>query len=108
MEYLHSISQHIREHLRAHKAVGISIIPSDIVSILFINCICKLYACTLYKEKLDRHKKDTFQHLIEILRNRLLLCLLIPMPGFPHVYYILDANLGSLLHGDNSVMLEAK
>ena len=27
-------------------------------------------------------------------------------PGFPHFYYILGANLGSLLHGDVSVMLQ--
>ena len=31
-------------------------------------------------------------------------CLSIPTPGFPHFYYSLGANLGSLLHGDVSVM----
>ena len=29
----------------------------------------------------------------------------IPTPEFPHFYYILGANLGSLLHGDVSVAL---
>ena len=30
--------------------------------------------------------------------------LIISTTGFPHTYYILDANLRSLLHGDVSVM----
>ena len=34
-----------------------------------------------------------------------MLCLSMPTPGFPHFYYILGANLGSLLHGDVSAML---
>ena len=29
----------------------------------------------------------------------------IPTPGFPHFCYMLDANLGSLLHRDVSVMI---
>ena len=30
--------------------------------------------------------------------------ILIPVPDFPHFYYILSANLGSLLYGDVPVM----
>ena len=33
-----------------------------------------------------------------------MLCLSTPTAGFPHIYYILGANLGSLLHGDVSTM----
>ena len=31
--------------------------------------------------------------------------ILIPTPDFPHFYYMLGANLGSLLYGDVSVMM---
>ena len=37
-----------------------------------------------------------------------MLCLSIPTPGFLHYYYALGANLGSLLHGDVSVMNRMK
>ena len=30
--------------------------------------------------------------------------ILFPTPDFPHFYYMLDGNLGSLLYGDVSVM----
>ena len=33
-----------------------------------------------------------------------MLCLSTPIPGFPHFYYTLGANLGSLFHRDVSVM----
>ena len=33
-----------------------------------------------------------------------LFIILIPTPDFPHFYYILGGNLGSLLYGDVSVM----
>ena len=33
-----------------------------------------------------------------------MLCLSMPTPGFPHYYYILGANLGSLLHSGVFVM----
>ena len=35
----------------------------------------------------------------------LLFFILIPTPDFPHFYYMLGGNLGSLLYGDVSVML---
>ena len=38
------------------------------------------------------------------MRNKLILRISIPTPCFPHFYYILVANLGSLLHGDVSVI----
>ena len=38
------------------------------------------------------------------MRNKLILCISIPTPCFPHFYYILVANLGSFLHGDVSVI----
>ena len=34
------------------------------------------------------------------MRNKITLCLSISTPDFPHFYYLLGANLGSLLHGD--------
>ena len=59
----------------------------------------------LYKRKLNIHNnRILFQQLLEIMRNKLMICLLIPTPGFPHVYHILCANLWSLLHGDVSMM----
>ena len=45
-----------------------------------------------------------FQQSIEMVRNKLIIGLSIPTPGSPHFYYILGANLGSLLHGDVFVM----
>ena len=33
-----------------------------------------------------------------------LIIILIPTPDFPHFYYMLGGNLGSLLYGDVSVM----
>ena len=42
---------------------------------------------------------------MEIYRNFSLFIILIPTPDFPHFYYILGGNLGSLLYGDVSVML---
>ena len=34
--------------------------------------------------------------------------ILIPIPDFPHFYYMLGGNLGSLLYGDVSVMVSDK
>ena len=80
----------------------ISVILSDILLILFINCIYKLLV--LDKRKLSRVKIGYFSIIDKNIENKLMLCLSIPIPGFPHFYYILGANLGSLLHGDVSVM----
>ena len=41
---------------------------------------------------------------MEKYRNFSLFIILIPTPDFPHFYYILGGNLGSLLYGDVSVM----
>ena len=41
---------------------------------------------------------------MEKYRNFSLFIILIPIPDFPHFYYILGGNLGSLLNGDVSVM----
>ena len=69
-----------------------------------MNFINKLI--NLYKRKLVRHKNSIFfRQLLEIMRNKLIICLSIPTPGFLHFYYILGANLGSNLHGDVSVMV---
>ena len=34
-----------------------------------------------------------------------MLCLSTPTGGLPHIYYTLGGNLGSLLHGDVSVII---
>ena len=47
-----------------------------------------------------------FSTTFYILRNKLMLCLSIPIPGFPNFYYVLCANVGSFLHGDVSVMYQ--
>ena len=41
---------------------------------------------------------------MEKYRNFSLFIILIPTPDFPHFYYMLSGNLGSLLYGDVSVM----
>ena len=41
---------------------------------------------------------------MEKYRKFSLFIILIPTPDFPHFYYMLGGNLGSLLHGDVSVM----
>ena len=41
---------------------------------------------------------------MEKYRNFSLFIILIPTPDFPHFYYMLGGNLGSLLYGDVSVM----
>ena len=49
------------------------------------------------------------KHMI-LLRKKLKLSIfiiLIPTPDFPHFYYMLGGNLGSLLYGDVSVMTKA-
>ena len=78
----------------------ISVIPSYILSILIINFICK--SLIFHKTKLNRHKICT---KIEILKNKLLLCLSISTLCFPYFYYMLGVKLGLHLHGDISVML---
>ena len=62
--------------------------------------MCKL--SILHKRKIDL----TLGYFSTINRNaeKLILCLLIPISGFPHFHYILGANLGSLFHGDVSVI----
>ena len=81
------------------KLCRISVTPPYIWSTLFMNF--KHKSLILFKRKLNINNNNVnFQQLIDILRNKLMLCLLIPTPGFPHLYYMLSANLGSLLHGD--------
>ena len=41
---------------------------------------------------------------MEKYSNFSLFIILIPTPDFPHFYYMLGGNLGSLLYGDVSVM----
>ena len=41
---------------------------------------------------------------MEKYRNFSLFIIFIPTPDFPHFYYMLGGNLGSLLYGDVSVM----
>ena len=45
-------------------------------------------------------------HVLSIkLRYKLYFSFSIPTPGFPHLYYMLGANLGLLLYGEVSVMV---
>ena len=44
---------------------------------------------------------------MEKYRNFSLFIILIPTPDFPHFYYTLGGNLGSLLYGDVSVMISS-
>ena len=44
------------------------------------------------------------EHTVSIYTN----VMLFNTPGFPHFYYMLGANLGSLLHGDVFVMTSRK
>ena len=46
-------------------------------------------------------------YFMEKYRDFSLFIILIPTPHFPHFYYMLDGNLGSLLYGDVSVMVSA-
>ena len=48
---------------------------------------------------------STTYDFMEKYRNFSLFIILIPAPDFPHFYYMLGGNLGSLLYGDVSVML---
>ena len=41
---------------------------------------------------------------MEKYRKFSLFIILIPTPDFPHLYYMLGGNLGSLLYGDVSMM----
>ena len=45
---------------------------------------------------------------MEKYRKFSLFIILIPTPDFPHFYYMIGGNLGSLLYGDVSVMLFLK
>ena len=46
-------------------------------------------------------------HVLSIkLRDKLYFSFSIPTPVFPHFYYMLGANLGLLLYGEVSVMLQ--
>ena len=38
------------------------------------------------------------------IEKKSIFIILIPTPDFPHFYYVLDGNRGSLLYGDVSVM----
>ena len=48
---------------------------------------------------------STTYDFMEKYRNFSLFIILIPTPDFPHFYYMLGGNQGSLLYGDVSVML---
>ena len=47
---------------------------------------------------------STTYDFMEKYRNFSFFIILIPTPDFPHFYYMLGGNLGSLLYGDVSVM----
>ena len=49
--------------------------------------------------------RSTTYDFMENYRNFSLFIILIPTPDFPHFYYMLGGNLGSLLYGDVSVMI---
>ena len=84
----------LREYFGAHKAVP----NRNHISISFVNYICQL--SFLYK-KLICIKVG----YCAIIDKKLILCLVIPTPGFSIFTIILSANLRSLLQGDVFVMI---
>ena len=56
------------------------------------------------KQILTHINKHILHVLLIKLRDKLYFSFSIPTPGFPHFYYVLDANLGLLLYGEVSVM----
>ena len=56
----------------------------------------------------NRHGEANPQHMIlwKNIENISIFIILILTPNFPHFYYMLGGNLGSLLYGDVSVIYE--
>ena len=85
------------------KLCCISVIHSSyILSIIFMNFICKL------QFNIKTVKKTKIGYISTINRNikkQANVVCIDTYPRFPPFYYILGANLGSLLHGDVSVMI---
>ena len=59
----------------------------------------------MYKTNINKY----ILHVLSIkLRDKLHFSFSISTPGFPHFYYMLGANLGVLLYGDISVMIQKR
>ena len=92
----------LRERLRTHKVFT----KDQCFYLNYHKFSIKSYVVDVYKNRLGEailiHIKT--YDFMEKYRNFSLFIILIPSPGFPHFYYMLGGNLGSLFYGDVSVM----